>query len=261
MTVPHFSPPLWGLIFAVCASVLLWLVSLRTRDVSIIDIFWGPGIAGVVDIVALLGRAGGPRASAVLFLVNVWGLRLAAHIFARHRGEGHRYAAMRQQAGPSWWWASLVQVFLLQAILIWFIPAPLVAATLSSRSPMHWLDYVGVGVAACGLLFEAVADSQLARFRLDPANKRKVMDKGLWSLSRHPNYFGEAVMWWGYFLVGFSASHAWWLALSPVVVTVLLLQVWGTTLMEQKINERRPGYDDYKRRVSAFIPTPRKRPT
>ncbi|HEY4076715.1 MAG TPA: DUF1295 domain-containing protein [Rhizomicrobium sp.] len=259
MTVLHLSPPSWGLVFSISAAVFLWLISLRTRDVSIIDIFWGPGIAGVVDIAALLGQAGGPRASAALFLVNIWGLRLAAHLFARHRGEDYRYATMRQQAGTSWWWWSLVQVFLLQAILIWFIPAPLVAATLGSRTPMHWLDYAGVSVAAFGLVFEAVADSQLGRFRLDPANTRKILDKGLWSWSRHPNYFGETVMWWGFFLIGFSATHAWWLALSPVVVTALLLQVSGVALMEQKINERRPGYADYRRRVSAFVPWPPRR--
>ena len=109
------------------------------------------------------------------------------------------------------------------------------------------------------LLFEALADTQLARFRLDPANAGKVMDKGLWGLSRHPNYFGESVMWWGYFLIGFSASHAWWLLLSPVVVTFLLLQVSGVTLMEDKIVERRPAYAAYKRRVNAFIPWPSRR--
>jgi len=113
MTSPLFSPPVWGLIFAVSASILLWLASLRLRDVSIVDMFWGPGIAAVVDIVAWLGQASGPRTSAVLFLVNLWGLRLAAHIWARHKGEDHRYAAMRVQFGASWWWVSLVQVFLL----------------------------------------------------------------------------------------------------------------------------------------------------
>ena len=126
-------------------------------------------------------------------------MRLAAHIFARHDGEDHRYAAMRHKFGARWWWWSLVQVFLLQAILMWFIAAPLVAVMLSSRAPMGVLDYLGVGIAAAGFLFEALADVQLARFRLDPRNKGKVMDRGLWRWSRHPNYFGESVMWWGFF--------------------------------------------------------------
>jgi steroid 5-alpha reductase family enzyme len=258
MTVPHFSPPIWGLIFAVAAAVMLWLLSLRLRDASIVDIFWGPGVAGVVDIAAALGHAGGPRTSTVLLLVNLWALRLAMHIWVRHAGEDHRYAAMRRQFGRNWWWWSLVQVFLLQAILIWFIPAPLVAAVLYSRMPMGWLDYLGVAVAASALVFEALADFQLAAFRADPANKRAVMDRGLWGWSRHPNYFGEAAMWWGYFAIGFAASHMWWLLLSPLLVTVLLLKVSGVTLMEDKIDARRPGYADYKRRVSAFVPWPRK---
>jgi steroid 5-alpha reductase family enzyme len=239
------------------SALVLWLISLKTRDVSIIDIFWAPGIAAVVDIAALLSDASGPRASAALFLVNLWAVRLAAHIFARHDGEDHRYAAMRHKFGARWWWWSLVQVFLLQAILMWFIAAPLVAVMLSSRAPMGVLDYLGVGIAAAGFLFEALADVQLARFRLDPRNKGKVMDRGLWRWSRHPNYFGESVMWWGFFLLGFSAAGAWWLILSPLVVT-LLLQVSGVTLMEDKIEDRRPAYADYKRRVSAFVPWPPK---
>jgi steroid 5-alpha reductase family enzyme len=254
--------PLWGLAFVVGSAAILWLVSLRIRDVSIIDIFWAPGIAGVVDIAALMGEASGPRVSAALFLVNLWAVRLAAHIFARRSlpgtGEDHRYAAMRHQFGPRWWWWSLVQVFLLQAILMWFIAAPLVAVMLSGRGPMGMLDYLGVGIAATGLLYEALADVQLARFRLNPANKDKVMDRGLWRWSRHPNYFGEAVLWWGFFLIGFAASGAWWLVLSPLVVTLLLLQVSGVTLMEDKIEDRRPAYADYKRRVSAFVPWPPK---
>ncbi len=164
------------------------------------------------------------------------------------------------QFGPRWWWWSLVQVFLLQAILIWFIAAPLVAALLSSRAPMGWLDWAGTVLAALGLLIETVADSQLARFRGEPASKDKVMDRGLWSWSRHPNYFGETLMWWGFFCLGFAAAHRWWLALSPLVVTFLLLRVSGVSLMEETIADRRPDYADYRRRVSAFIPWRRARP-
>jgi steroid 5-alpha reductase family enzyme len=181
---------------------------------------------------------------------------LAAHIWARHKGEDRRYTVLRTQFGRNWWWMSLVQVFLLQAILIWFIPAPLVTAVLFSHRLMGWLDYLGIAVAACGVLFEALADFQLAAFRADPASKGKVMDRGLWSWSRHPNYFGECVMWWGYFSIGFAASHMWWLLLSPLLVTFLLLQVSGVALMEDKIDERRPAYAEYRRRVSAFVPRP-----
>ena len=256
VSFPHLAPSSWGLVFAVSAAVILWLVSLRIRDVSIVDIFWGLGVAGVVDIAALVGQSGGTRTSAVLLLVNLWGLRLAAHIWARHKGEDHRYAAMREKFGRKWWWLSLIQVFLLQAILIWFVPAPLVAAVLYAHMPMGILDYAGIAVAAVALVFESLADFQLAAFRADPACQGKVMDQGLWGWSRHPNYFGEALMWWGYFAIGFGASHQWWLVLSPVLITFLLLQVSGVTLMEEKMDERRPGYADYRRRVSAFVPWP-----
>lgn len=257
--LPAFAPTSWGLIFVLSAAVILWLVSLKRRDAGIVDMFWGLGIAGVVDIAAALGHASGPRTSIVLFLVNLWAVRLAAHIWARRspqEGEDHRYAAMRSRFGGNWWWVSLFQVFLLQAILIWFIPAPLAAAVLYSQVPMGWLDYLGVAIAVCAFVFEALADFQLSAFRADPANTGKVMDRGLWSWSRHPNYFGETMLWWGFFVIGFAASHQWWLILSPLLVTFLLLKVSGVTLMEEGIEKRRPGYDAYKRRVSAFLPWP-----
>ena len=259
MTVPTLSPPIWGLVFVLSTSLLLWLISLRLKDASIADIFWGPGIAGVVDITAWLGGGGGTRASVVLVLVNLWAFRLAAHIWSRHKGEDRRYAAMRQHFGHNWWFLSLVQVFLLQAILIWFIPAPLVAALLYSHMPIGWLDYLGIGLATAGLILETLADSQLAAFRIDPKSRGLVMDRGLWAWSRHPNYFGECVMWWGCFLIGFGASHQKWLLLSPILVTVLLLYVSGVSLMEETISSRRPGYADYRRRVSGFIPWPPKK--
>ena len=254
MTVPHISPPIWGLVFVLSSSVLLWLLSLRLKDASIADIFWGPGMAGVVDITAWTGGGGGTRASAVLLLVNLWAFRLAAHIWSRHKGEDRRYGEMRRHFGRNWWWLSLIQVFLLQAILIWFVPAPLVAALLYSHMPMGGMDYAGIGLAAAGLICETLADSQLAAFRIDPKNRGLVMDRGLWAFSRHPNYFGEALMWWGCFLIGYGASHQLWLLLSPLLVTVLLLKVSGINLMEETIASRRPGYADYRRRVSAFVP-------
>jgi steroid 5-alpha reductase family enzyme len=266
MTSPLFSlpasPTIWALIFALSAGFFLWLLSLRLRDSSIVDIFWGPGIALVVDLVIWLGHSGGTRTSAVILLVNLWGVRLAAHIWTRRLndkgGEDRRYAAMRNRVGPGWWWISLPQVFLLQAILIWFVPAPLVAAVLYGQRPILWLDYLGIGLAAFGLIFEAIADFQLAAFRADPASQGKVMDAGLWGWSRHPNYFGEAAMWWGYFAIGFAASHMWWLILSPLLVTFLLLQVSGVTLLEDGIENRRPGYAEYKQRVSTFLPWPQR---
>ncbi len=218
-------------------------------------------MAGVVDIAAVMGHAGGERASRrAFFLVNLWAVRLAAHIWARRGnvqgGGDHRYGPMRQQFGARWWWWSLVQVFLLQAILIWFIPAPLVAAMLSSRGALTPLGILGVGLAAAGLLFEAIADLQLASFRAVAANRGKVMDRGLWGWSRHPNYFGEVLMWWGFFLIGFFRRPSMVAVLSPILVTFLLLQVSGIALTEETMDARRPGYAAYRRRVSALVPMP-----
>ena len=253
------TAPLATLLFASACGVLLWLLSLRIRDVSIIDIFWGPAIAAVVGIAYWLAPNPGERGLLALILVNIWAARLALHIWARHDGEDHRYAAMRKASGPRWWWRSLLKVFFLQIILIWFVPAPLVAAVQSGGDPLGLLDGLGVALALGGLGFESLADWQLARFRRDPANRGKVMDRGLWGLSRHPNYFGEAVMWWGFFLIGFAGSGAWWIALGPAIVTFLLLKVSGVTLMEDGIEERRPKYAAYKKRVSAFVPWPPKK--
>jgi steroid 5-alpha reductase family enzyme len=247
------TEPLVTLGVALASGVLLWLLSLRLKDASIIDIFWGPGIAMMVDIAAWMAPQGHKRAILALVLVNAWALRLSLHIGLRHDGEDRRYAAMRQKFGPRWWWWSFFQVFLLQTILIWLLPAPLQAAV-GPGPELGILDAIGLGLALAGLLFEAVADAQLARFRRDPSARGKVLDTGLWAFSRHPNYFGEAMLWWGFFLLGFAAAGNWWLLLSPLAVTLLLLKVSGVSLMEEKMEERRPAYAAYKRRVSAFVP-------
>ena len=236
------------------AGVLLWLLSLRLKDASIVDVFWAPGFAAVAWAMADTG----PRAWLVLTLVTIWALRLGLHIYLRHRGEDPRYAALRAKAGARWWWQSLFQVFLLQAALIWIISAPLQVAV-SAAAPLSLFDAAGGAITACGLIVEALADLQLTRFRAEPANAGKVMDRGLWAWSRHPNYFGDALMWWGFFLIGVGASGQWWLIVSPVLMTVLLLRVSGVSLLEETIAERRPAYADYIRRTSAFVPWPPKR--
>ncbi len=208
---------------------------------GIVDIFWGLEFAGVVDIAAWLGQSGGARTSAVLFLVNLWGLTAGRpYLGPGIRGEDHRYAAMRQKFGKKWWWLSLIQVFLLQAILIWFVPAPQVARRCSTPA-CPWATPGQICRDRRGGSGADVPDpwrtSRLAAFRADPGSQGKVMDRGLWGWSRHPNYFGEALMWWGYFAIGFGASHQWWLVLSPVLITFLLLQVSGVTLMEEKMDD------------------------
>src|SRR5690348_14855844 len=164
------TAPLVTLAVALAAAVLLWLLSLRLKDASIVDIAWGPGVAAMVDITAWLAPAGPKRAFLALILVNVWALRLALHVGLRHRGEDRRYAAMRQKFGPRWWWWSFIQVFLLQVVLIWLLPAPLQAAVRPGPDLGPW-DIAGAGLALAGLLFEAVADAQLARFQREAGNR------------------------------------------------------------------------------------------
>jgi hypothetical protein len=186
-------------------------------------------------------------------------VRLSAHITWRNRGHGEdrRYQQIRRNNDPGFAFKSLYIVFGLQALLAWVISLPLLAAA-SSSSPLGWLDALGVLLWIVGFLFEAGGDWQLARFTADPANKGKVMDRGFWAWTRHPNYFGDACAWWGLGVLGLAAG-GWWSVPGPLLMTLLLLKVSGVTLLEKDIGERRPGYADYVRRTSAFLPRPPRR--
>jgi steroid 5-alpha reductase family enzyme len=237
--------------------VAVWAASVRLRDVSIVDVFWGPAFAAVAwTAVAVAGPS--PRGLLAAALATAWGLRLGVHLAARKRGRGEdrRYAAMRAAAGPSFALRSLGTVFLLQAALVFAISLPLqAAAALGPGAPLGGLDLAGAVVALAGIAIEATADAQLARFLARPGSRGRVMQEGLWRWSRHPNYFGDAVVWWGLGLLGLAAGAPWTLA-GPALMTLLLLRVSGVTLLERTIGERRPGYAEYARRTSAFVPWP-----
>lgn len=240
------------------ASALLafavWAASVSLRDVSIVDSAWSFLILIPAVVVAVMVPHTGTRAAVVLGLTTVWALRLSAHIAWRHRGqpEDRRYQAIRRRNEPHFQWKSLYLVFGLQALLGWVVSAPLMAAV-ASPAPWNALDVLGLALAAFGLIFESVADAQLARFRSQASNRGRVMDRGLWRLSRHPNYFGECCLWWGLWLVA-AAAGAWWTVLSPLLITVLLLKVSGVPLLEDDLSRRRPGYAEYVRRTPAFVP-------
>lgn len=236
-------------------ACLAWLVSLQQKDVSIVDSFWPLLILTGAATYTWLAPQFGPRTLIVLLLVALWAMRLAAHITWRHWGEpeDHRYQAIRARNQPHFKWKSLVLVFALQAVLAWVVSSLVLSAALNPR-PFNWLDSLGVGVVVSGGVFEAVADWQLARFKANPAHKGKVMDTGLWRYSRHPNYFGELCVWWGFYLIALSAHGWWWAAASPLLMTVLLLKVSGVALLEKTITERRPDYRDYIKRTNAFFP-------
>jgi steroid 5-alpha reductase family enzyme len=235
---------------------LLWVISLILKNSSIVDIFWGFGFVVSTWLIFVLTSEGFLFRKLILsLLVTTWGLRLSIHILKRNWGkeEDFRYQAWRKEAGKSWWWRSYFQVFILQGFLMWVIAIPLIAAQIGTNSNkvMIW-DVLGIIVWVIGFFFEVVGDVQLARFKANPANKGKVMNQGVWRYTRHPNYFGDATQWWGYFLIAISAG-GWWTIFSPILMTLFLLRVSGVVLLEKTL-ESRPGYKEYIARTSAFIP-------
>lgn len=240
---------------------LVWLLSLARRDASVIDPFWGSGFAIVALTASWVNFPPSVRTTLLVALTAVWGLRLSLFLLWRNWGheEDRRYQAMRDYHGPRFWWVSLFTVFMLQAVILWFVSIPIqVTARQEETNPLHWLDGLGVLIWTVGFAFEAVGDWQLARFKADPANAGRVMDRGLWRFTRHPNYFGDFAVWWGLYLIA-AAGGAWWTLLSPVAMSFLLLKVSGVTLLEKTITDRRPEYANYQARTSAFFPGPPRR--
>jgi steroid 5-alpha reductase family enzyme len=235
----------------------LWLVSLLRRDASLVDIFWGLGFV-TAAWVYYVGTPDGYalRKLMLVSLVTLWGLRLSLHILRRNwgKGEDYRYRGWRQQAGGNWWWQSYFKVFLLQGFLLWIISAPLLAAQISpTPARLTALDDLALVVWGVGFFFEAVGDWQLRRFKADPANQGKLLTSGVWRYTRHPNYFGDAAQWWGYYLFALSAG-GWWTVFSPLLMTYLLVRVSGVALLERSLRESKPGYKEYAERTSAFVP-------
>lgn len=250
---------LYGLAVMLGLAVLGWLSSLALRNVNLVDSLWPLFFLAAALTYAGLQSEPAPRTALILALVAVWALRLATHLTLRNWGqpEDRRYQAIRANHSPGFAWKSLYLVFGLQAVLAWLISLPLLAA-ITSPAPLGALDILGVFFVLVGLAIETLADLQLTRFRRDPANRGRVLDEGLWRYSRHPNYFGEACVWWGFGLMAVAAG-AWWALASPVLMTFLLLRVSGVALLERDIVERRPAYRDYIVRTSAFIPWPPRR--
>jgi steroid 5-alpha reductase family enzyme len=252
-----------GLTVAAFVTVL-WLVSLLLRDSSIVDAFWGIGFVAIALSVAAAAPVSlAPRAWLLGVLVAVWGLRLSHYIFWRNRGKGedYRYRRWREAAGSAWWWRSYFKVFLLQGVIMWLVAAPVVAVMGSpSQPPLGWVDVLGTAAWAVGFLFEAVGDWQLAGFKSSPANTGRLLTSGVWRYTRHPNYFGDAAVWWGHFLVA-AASGAWWTIFSPILMTFLLVRVSGVSMLESALRDSKPGYREYMESTSAFFPLPpRRRP-
>ena len=244
--------------------LLLWVVSLILRNASIVDIFWGAGfvIANWAYFV-LAPEGASARKWLISVLVTIWGLRLFGYILWRNWGkpEDFRYRKWRGEAGPSWWWRSFFKVFFLQGVLLWVISAPLLAAHYyPTPDRLTVVDGLAIIVWMIGFTFEAVGDLQMARFKANPANRGKVLDRGVWRYTRHPNYFGDATQWWAYYLVAAATGTGAWTIFSPVLMTLFLLRVSGVALLEKTLKEEKPQYKEYIERTSSFVPWfPRKK--
>jgi steroid 5-alpha reductase family enzyme len=254
MTSGGFLILLYGLSAMLMLGAVTWLVSRVKRDVSIVDSAWSALILlGAVTYLFALPQTG-PRAEWVMALTALWAIRLAGYITWRNWGEpeDRRYQVIRARNQPHYEWKSFYLVFVLQAVLAWVVSLSLYAA-LTSAQPWGWLDTLGACGVLFGFAFETVGDAQLASFKAQENNHGKVMNTGLWRYTRHPNYFGEFCVWWGFYLMALSAG-GWWAIVSPLLMSVLLLKVSGVTLLEKDITERRPGYRDYVARTPAFFP-------
>ncbi len=231
-----------------------FIISLIVKRNDIADIAWGLGYVLLV-IFFLLSEIGSARFYLVSSLVILWGFRLAFHVAYRNKGkkEDSRYARWRQEWGKIFYIRSYLQVYLFQGLLLILVASPVILTASHAQSSLGLLDYMGVVVWLIGFYFEAVGDYQLLKFIKNPVNKGKIMTKGLWRYTRHPNYFGEVTMWWGIFLIAVNSSSGLWALISPLTITILILFVSGIPLLEKKY-EGNVEFDEYKKRTSAFFP-------
>ncbi len=246
--------------FAVTVMMLsAWGLSLVKRDTSIVDIAWGLGFITVAWTAYLFGQNTNPTRSLLLpVLTTIWGTRLAGYLFWRNHGkpEDYRYRAMREKWGNAFPFISLLTVFGMQGVVMWIVSLPIQVGTALHNRSIVWLTAIGVTIWTIGLLFEAVGDWQLARFKFDPNNKGRVLDKGLWRYTRHPNYFGDFLVWWGLYFVALSVTRAWWTIVGPITMSIFLMKISGVTLLEKSLEKTKPGYASYAQRTNAFFPGP-----
>ncbi len=237
--------------------VLWFIVSLIKKRNDVADIAWGLGFVVLAWSAEILSGFG-IRSALVNLMVTVWGIRLALHIFRRNRNkaEDPRYQAWRRE-WKNFRLRSFLQVFMLQGVLLYLIALPVLFINRKHASQLGWMDFAGAAVWLTGFAFESISDRQLRKFISDPANHGRIMDQGLWRYSRHPNYFGEVIQWWGIFLAALSWPESWWTIVGPLTITLLILFVSGIPLLEKKYAGR-DDFQKYKKRTSVFFPRPPK---
>lgn len=243
------------------ALTMLWVVSVYIEDASIIDIFWGPGFV-ICNWVTLFMIASdiADRQWLVHALVTLWGLRLALHLFVRNVGTGEdaRYRRWREQGGPNWWLKTSYRIYLFQGLIMMVVAAPVIVVNMSTgQTGLGWLDLLGLVVWLAGFSFETVADQQLVNFKRNPANAGKVMDTGLWRYSLHPNYFGDALQWWGLWIIVVSAPGGIFTIAGPILMTAIFLYV-SNGVLERALARSRPDYAAHIGKTSRFFPQKQK---
>lgn len=236
---------------------ILWIVSILLKNVSIVDLFWGAGFVLTAVFYFLQAQGNSHRKIVLLSLVAIWGIRLSGYLAWRNigKGEDFRYREFRKNYGENrYWWISFFQTFLLQGVLMWLISVPLLGAMFYREQAFPGVfDLAAILFWFIGFIFEAGGDIQLAIFRSDPANKGMVLDTGLWKYTRHPNYFGDSAVWWGYGLFCLAAG-SWFPVLGSLLMTALIIKVSGVALLERSLSDQKPLYKEYIERTSAFIP-------
>ncbi|MFM8266541.1 MAG: DUF1295 domain-containing protein [Ilumatobacteraceae bacterium] len=238
-----------------------WVVSLAVRNASIVDVVWGLGFVIVAWAVRLRVDGVEARQNLLLALTTIWGLRLAIYLGWRNHGKGEdfRYQAMRRHWGARFPIVSLLTVFTLQGVLMWIVSLPVQVGQTAESPDLGLLAALGVAVWAIGLFFESVGDAQLVRFKRNPANAGALMTTGLWRYTRHPNYFGDACVWWGIALVAAETTVGRWGLIGALMMNILLVRVSGVALLEKSLRRRKADYADYAARTSSFFPRPPRR--
>lgn len=246
-----------------CHSTIWFIIAQIRKRNDLADIAWGLGFVLVALSAYVIGNPSFEvhRGLIVTVLVIVWAARLSTHIYLRNKNktEDYRYKAWRDAWGKWFFIRSYLQVFLLQGLLLLVVSAPIISIGLFNNLeldyalPLGPLDYIGIAVWVIGFLFEVVGDAQLAKFLKNPENKGKLMQSGLWAYTRHPNYFGEATMWWGIWIMAIVMPYGIFSIVGPLLITFLLLKVSGVPMLEAKMASH-PDFVEYKRRVSVFVP-------